>query len=153
MLLQSCSSQYDLHRLLQLLADVEKLKSNGEIRQSVAALTDLRAGAEATAWCLGAGPDFRKLSQLSRLLQGSEVGLPPRLLRCTSPSAQQEEFQVVVDALQATGRYSQARQVALLAGLSVHHLLLSQVCSTFKSRVFYTFNSDILVMFWFMIGE
>lgn len=32
-MLHRCSSQYDLHRLLQLLADVDKLlKSNGEIR-------------------------------------------------------------------------------------------------------------------------
>ncbi|XP_056243814.1 spatacsin isoform X2 [Seriola aureovittata] len=101
-MLQRCSSQYDLHRLLQLLADVDKLLKSS-------------------------GPDFRKLSQLSQLLQGSEVSLSPRLLQCTSPSVQQEEFQAAVDALQAEGRYSQARQVALLAGLPVHRLLLSQL--------------------------
>uniref|UniRef100_H3CAS0 SPG11 vesicle trafficking associated, spatacsin n=1 Tax=Tetraodon nigroviridis TaxID=99883 RepID=H3CAS0_TETNG len=100
-LLQRCSSQYDLHRLLQLLADVDKLKSNG--------------------------PDFRKLSQLSGLLRDSDLGLPPGLLQCTSPSVQQGELQAVVEALQARGRYSQARQVALLAGLSVQQLLLSQL--------------------------
>uniref|UniRef100_A0A3B4T348 SPG11 vesicle trafficking associated, spatacsin n=1 Tax=Seriola dumerili TaxID=41447 RepID=A0A3B4T348_SERDU len=100
-MLQRCSSQYDLHRLLQLLAGVDKL--------------------------LKSSPDFRKLSQLSQLLQGSEVSLSPRLLQCTSPSVQQEEFQAAVDALQAAGRYSQARQVALLAGLPVHRLLLSQL--------------------------
>uniref|UniRef100_A0A8C2Z1E5 SPG11 vesicle trafficking associated, spatacsin n=1 Tax=Cyclopterus lumpus TaxID=8103 RepID=A0A8C2Z1E5_CYCLU len=50
--------------------------------------------------------------------------LSPRLLQCSSPSVQQEEFQAAVDALQARGRYSQARQVALLAGLPVHRLLL-----------------------------
>ncbi|XP_053282674.1 spatacsin [Pleuronectes platessa] len=101
-MLQRCSSQYDLHRLLQLLADVDKLlKSNG--------------------------PDFRKLSRLSQLLQGSDVSLSPRLLQCSSPSVQQEEFQAAVDALQARGRYTQARKVALLADLPVHHLLLSQV--------------------------
>ncbi|GAA6229551.1 spatacsin-like [Lates japonicus] len=108
-MLQHCSSQYDLHRLLQLLADVDKLlKSNG--------------------------PDFRKLSQLSQLLQGSEVSLSPRLLQCTSPSVQQEEFQAAVDALQARGRYSQAREVALLAGLSVHRLLLSQLLQEVNSQ-------------------
>uniref|UniRef100_A0AAQ4R0Y5 SPG11 vesicle trafficking associated, spatacsin n=1 Tax=Gasterosteus aculeatus aculeatus TaxID=481459 RepID=A0AAQ4R0Y5_GASAC len=101
-MLQRCTSQFDLHRLLLLLADVDKLlKSNG--------------------------PDFRKLSQLSMLLQGSEVNLSPRLLQCSSPSVQQEEFQAAVDALQAAGRYSQARQVALLAGLPVHRLLLNQL--------------------------
>lgn len=77
------------------------------------------------------GPDIRKLSQLSQLLQGSEVELPPRLLQCTSASVQQEEFQAIVEALQARERYSQARQVAQLTGLPVHHLLLSQVwCTT-----------------------
>ncbi|KAG7470446.1 hypothetical protein JOB18_007179, partial [Solea senegalensis] len=108
-MLQRCSSQYDLHRLLQLLADVDKLlKSNG--------------------------PDFRKLSQLSQLLQGSEVSLSPRLLQCTSPSVQQEEFQAAVDALQARGRYSQARQVAQLAGLPVQHLLLNQLLQEVNSQ-------------------
>ncbi|MEQ2271641.1 hypothetical protein XENORESO_007068, partial [Xenotaenia resolanae] len=101
-MLQCCSSQYDLHRLLQLLADVDKLlKSNG--------------------------PDFRKLSQLSKLLQGSGVTLPQRLLQCIPPSIQQEEFQLIVDALQTGGHYSQARQVAELGDLPVHRLLLSQV--------------------------
>ncbi|XP_059190874.1 spatacsin [Centropristis striata] len=108
-MLQRCSSQYDLHRLLQLLADVDKLlKSNG--------------------------PDFRKLSQLSQLLQGSEVSLSPRLLQCSSPSVQQEEFQAAVDALQARGRFSQARQVALLAGLPIHRLLLNQLLQEVKSQ-------------------
>lgn len=82
--------------------------------------------------CLG--PDFRKLSQLSELLQGSGVSLSPRLLQSCPPSVQQEEFQAAVDALQTRGRYSQARQVALLAGLPVHRLLLSQVDSTATSQ-------------------
>lgn len=35
-MLQRCSSQYDLHRLLQLLADVDKLlKSNGETGETM----------------------------------------------------------------------------------------------------------------------
>lgn len=76
------------------------------------------------------GPDFRKLNQLSQLLQGSEVSISPRLLQSSSPSVQQEEFQATVDALQARGCYSQARQVAQLAGLPVHRLLLSQVRPT-----------------------
>lgn len=101
-MLQRCSSQFDLHRLLQLLADVGKLlRSNG--------------------------PDFRKLSQLSQALQGSDVSLSRRLLQCTFPSDQQEELQALVDALQSRGLYSQARQVSQLAGLPVHRLLLSQL--------------------------
>ncbi|PWA19897.1 hypothetical protein CCH79_00016604, partial [Gambusia affinis] len=101
-MLLRCSSQYDLHQLLQLLADVDKLlKSNG--------------------------PDFRKLSQLSQLLQGTGVTLSQNLLHCIPPSVQQEEFQLIVDALQTGGHYSQARQVAALAGLPVHRLLMSQL--------------------------
>uniref|UniRef100_A0A3Q1GBL6 SPG11 vesicle trafficking associated, spatacsin n=1 Tax=Acanthochromis polyacanthus TaxID=80966 RepID=A0A3Q1GBL6_9TELE len=97
-MLQRCSSQYDLHRLLQLLADVDKLlKSNG--------------------------PDFRKLSQLSQLLQGSEVSLSPRLLQCSPPSIQQVEFQATVEALQAKGHYSQARQVALVNCLNFNGIV------------------------------
>ncbi|KAM9854856.1 spatacsin [Aulostomus maculatus] len=108
-MLQRCSSQYDLHRLLQLLAGVDKLlKSNG--------------------------PDFKKLSQLSELLQGSEISVSPQLLQCTSPSIQEEEFQAAVDALQTRGRYSQARQVALLAGLPVHRLLLRQLLQEVNSQ-------------------
>ncbi|XP_037539687.1 spatacsin [Nematolebias whitei] len=108
-MLQRCSSQYDLHRLLQLLADVDNiLKSTG--------------------------PDFRKLSQLSQLLQGLEVKLPSRLLQCTSSSVQQEELQLIVDALQTRGLYSHAREVALLAGLPVHQLLLNQVSQEVNSQ-------------------
>ncbi|TNN00676.1 hypothetical protein fugu_011922 [Takifugu bimaculatus] len=78
-MLQRCSSQFDLHRLLQLLADVDKLlKSNA--------------------------------------------------------SVQQEEFQAIVEALQARGRYSQARQVAQLAGLSIQQLLLSQLLQEVNSQ-------------------
>lgn len=73
------------------------------------------------------GLDFRKLSQLSQLLQGSDITLSPRLLQSTSASDQQEELQAIVDTLQARGRYAQARQVSQLAGLPVHSLLLSQV--------------------------
>uniref|UniRef100_A0AAV2KZZ4 Spatacsin C-terminal domain-containing protein n=1 Tax=Knipowitschia caucasica TaxID=637954 RepID=A0AAV2KZZ4_KNICA len=101
-ILQRCSSQFDLHRLLQLLADVNKLLKSS-------------------------GPDFRKLSQLSGLLQGSDVSLSPRLLQCTSPSDQQEELQIIVDQLQSRGRYSQAREVSQLAGLPLHRLLLRQL--------------------------
>ncbi|XP_072242589.1 spatacsin [Leuresthes tenuis] len=108
-MLQRCSSQYDLHQLLQLLADVDRLlKSNG--------------------------PDFRKLSQLSQLLQGTGISVSPRLLQCTSPTIQQEEFQVTVDALQSRGCYCQARQTAQLAGLPIHPLLLNQLLQESKSQ-------------------
>lgn len=104
-----------------------------------------------TSSCVS-GPDFRMLSQLSQLLQDSDLTLSPRLLQCTSPSVQQEEFQATVDALQARGRYTQARQVAELAGLPVHHLLLGQVWDTvdFRSRLLWIevclfFNFELCV--------
>lgn len=124
-MLQRCSSQYDIHRLLQLLADVDKLlKSNGELCSCPLHQLSGRSFSFSLSF---EGPDFRKLNQLSQLLQGSEVSISPRLLQSSSPSVQQEEFQATVDALQARGCYSRARQVAQLAGLPVHRLLLSQV--------------------------
>ncbi|XP_071396298.1 spatacsin [Centroberyx affinis] len=108
-MLRSCSSRFDLHRLLLLLADVDKmLKSNG--------------------------PDFRKLSQLSELLQGSEVSVSPRLLQSVSSSVQQEELQAAVERLQAAGRYGRARRVAQLAGLPGHRLLLRQLVQEVNSQ-------------------
>lgn len=128
-MLQRCSSQYDIHRLLQLLADVDKLlKSNGELCPTVCSCPLHQLSGRSFSFSLSfEGPDFRKLNQLSQLLQGSEVSISPRLLQSSSASVQQEEFQATVDALQARGCYSRARQVAQLAGLPVHRLLLSQV--------------------------
>ncbi|KAM4619363.1 spatacsin isoform 2-T2 [Polymixia lowei] len=108
-LLQQSSSQYDLHRLLLLLADVEHLlKSNG--------------------------PDFKKLSRLSQVLQGSSVALPHRLLQTCSPDLLQEEYQATVKHLQDQGLFSKARQVAELADLPVHSLLINQLLQDVKSQ-------------------
>lgn len=49
-----------------------------------------------------------------------------------------------MEALQARGRYSQARQVSVLAGLPVHRLLLSQVRST-STR---TPHPTVLMVYW-----
>ncbi|XP_056138328.1 spatacsin [Lampris incognitus] len=101
-MMQRCSSQYDLHKLLQLLAEVERLlKSNG--------------------------PDFKQLSQLSELVQGTSVSVSPRLLQSCSPEVERAEYQDMVLQLQARGLFNQARQVAELAGLPIDSLLISQL--------------------------
>ncbi|XP_077566374.1 spatacsin [Stigmatopora nigra] len=95
-------SPFELRRLLQVLADAGDIMSKNT------------------------GPDFKKLSQLSDILQGSGVGVSPRLLHCDC-SVQQEEFQATVDTLQARGFYKQARRVAALAQLPVQRLLMCQL--------------------------
>ncbi|XP_077424226.1 spatacsin isoform X2 [Vanacampus margaritifer] len=102
LLCQRMSSHFELRRLLQVLADGDMMSKDS-------------------------GPDFRKLSQLSDLLQGSGVCVSPGLLKCNSSSVQQEEFQATVDALQASGFYQQARGVATLAQLPVQRLLMCQL--------------------------
>ncbi|KAM6973367.1 spatacsin [Aplochiton taeniatus] len=101
-MVQQCSTRYELRRLLQLLADMDRLlKSNG--------------------------PDFKKLSQLSQVLQDSSVCLSPGLLESYSPDGLQEECQSILQQLQAAGRFSQARQVAHLAGLPIDGLVVNEL--------------------------
>ncbi|XP_061669465.1 spatacsin isoform X2 [Syngnathoides biaculeatus] len=95
-------SHFELRRLLQVLADVDMMNKDN-------------------------GPDFRKLSRLSDLLQGSGVAVSPRLLQCNSASIQQEELQATVDALQARGFYARAQSVATVAQLPVQRLLMCQL--------------------------
>ncbi|XP_019712775.1 spatacsin isoform X1 [Hippocampus comes] len=102
LLCQRTCSHFELRRLLQVLADGDMMSKDS-------------------------GPDFRKLSQLSELLQGSGVCVSPKLLQCNSSSVQQEEFQAIVDALQAGGYYAKARSVATLAQLPVQRLLMCQL--------------------------
>uniref|UniRef100_A0A665VWI5 Spatacsin C-terminal domain-containing protein n=1 Tax=Echeneis naucrates TaxID=173247 RepID=A0A665VWI5_ECHNA len=122
-------------KLLDFQRTLITVSPPGTLQRSVRPGPDVALGfTDTISLCVSVGPDFRKLSQLSQLLQGSEVILSPRLLQCSSPAVQQEEFQAAVDALQARGRYSQARQVALLAGLPVHRLLLSQLLQEVNSQ-------------------
>ncbi|XP_061138808.1 spatacsin [Syngnathus typhle] len=102
LLCQRTCSHFELQRLLRVLADGDMMSKDS-------------------------GPDFKKLSQLSDLLQGSGVCVRPKLLQCNSSSVQQEEFQATIDALQASGFYAQARSVATLAQLPVQRLLMCQL--------------------------
>ncbi|CAB1323584.1 unnamed protein product [Coregonus sp. 'balchen'] len=103
-MMQQCSTQYELRRLLQLLADMERLlKSNG--------------------------PDFKKLSLLSQVLQDTSVSLSPRLLESYSPDILQGECQSMLEKLQDSGLFHKARQVAELAGLPIDSLVINEVSS------------------------
>uniref|UniRef100_A0A4W4GRA6 Spatacsin C-terminal domain-containing protein n=1 Tax=Electrophorus electricus TaxID=8005 RepID=A0A4W4GRA6_ELEEL len=101
-LLQQCGTQYELHRLLQLLAEMEHLlKSNG--------------------------PDFKMLSQLSQILTDTPVSLSPCLLVDYSTACLQGECQSILEKLQELGLFSQARKVAELAGLSIDRLIINEL--------------------------
>lgn len=69
------------------------------------------------------------LSQLSQILQGTPVCLSPLLLERNSPDVLQGECQRMLQELQALGYFSQARQVADLAHLSIDTLVITEVSS------------------------
>ncbi|KAJ7998352.1 hypothetical protein DPEC_G00221810 [Dallia pectoralis] len=101
-MMQQCSNKYELRRLLQLLADMDRLlKSNG--------------------------PDFKKLSLLCKALQDTSVSLSPRLLESYSPDVLRSECQGMLEQLQARGLFRPARQVAELAGLPIDSLVISEL--------------------------
>ncbi|KAL4622742.1 spatacsin isoform X1 [Arapaima gigas] len=101
-MLQQCGTQYELRQLLHLLADVDHLlKSNG--------------------------PDFKKLSLLSEILQDTPVPLSPSLLEKYSSEALQGECSRIVEQLQACGLFSQARQVSELGSLPIDTLVISEL--------------------------
>ncbi|XP_061077139.1 spatacsin isoform X2 [Conger conger] len=106
--LQQCATQYELRKLLQLLADVEHLlKSNG--------------------------PDFKKLSQLSQILQDTPVPLSACLLESSSADVLQGECLSMLEQLQQNGLFAQARQVAELAGLSIDGVVINELLQDLRS--------------------
>lgn len=106
-LLQQCGTQYELCRLLQLLADMERmLKSNG--------------------------PDFKKLSLLSQILADTPVPLSPCLLENCTTKSLQRECQRMLEELQDLGLFPQARKVAELAGLPIDHLIINELLRDLK---------------------
>ncbi|MCI4381975.1 hypothetical protein PGIGA_G00258170 [Pangasianodon gigas] len=106
-LLQQCGTQYELCRLLQLLADMERmLKSNG--------------------------PDFKKLSQLSQILADTPVPLSPCLLENYTTKSLQRECQRMLEELQDLALFCQARKVAELAGLPIDRLIINELLRDLK---------------------
>uniref|UniRef100_A0A8C9VN21 SPG11 vesicle trafficking associated, spatacsin n=1 Tax=Scleropages formosus TaxID=113540 RepID=A0A8C9VN21_SCLFO len=101
-MLQQCTTQYELRQLLHLLADVDHLlKSNG--------------------------PDFKKLSLLSDILQDTPVPLGHTLLESYSPEALQGECSRIVEQLQAHGLFTQARRVSELGGLPIDTVVINEL--------------------------
>uniref|UniRef100_UPI00398F3600 spatacsin isoform X2 n=1 Tax=Pristiophorus japonicus TaxID=55135 RepID=UPI00398F3600 len=102
LMMQQCPTQYELGKLLQLLADVDcPVKSNG--------------------------PDFQKLSRLARLLQDTSVSIERSLLADYSIGTLQKVCGQILNQLQKKGLFALARQVADLAELPVDNLVVHEV--------------------------
>ncbi|XP_067827395.1 spatacsin [Heptranchias perlo] len=102
LMMQQCPTQYELGKLLQLLADVDcTLKSNG--------------------------PDFQKLSMLSQLLQDTSISIDHTLLVDYSTETLQDVCGQILNQLQKKGLFALARQVAGLAELPVDNLVIHEV--------------------------
>lgn len=74
-----------------------------------------------------AGPDFKKLSQLSQVLADTPVPLSACLLEDYSSSGLQRESRRMMDELQELGLFTQARRVAQLAELPIDCLIVNEV--------------------------
>ncbi|KAM9495528.1 spatacsin [Clarias gariepinus] len=106
-LLQQCGTQYELCRLLQLLADMDHmLKSNG--------------------------PDFKKLSRLSQILADTPVPLTQCLLENYTTEILQRECQIMLEELQGLDCFCHARKVAELAGLPIDRLIINELLRDLK---------------------
>ncbi|XP_067874312.1 spatacsin isoform X2 [Heterodontus francisci] len=102
LMMHQCPTQYELGKLLQLLADVDSaLKLNG--------------------------PDFRKLSRLSQLLQDTSIAIDRSLLVDYSTDTLKNVCLQILNQLQKKGLFALARQVADLAQLPVDNLVVHEV--------------------------
>ncbi|XP_059495149.1 spatacsin isoform X2 [Stegostoma tigrinum] len=105
LMIQQCPTQYELGKLLQILADVNcALKITEDF-----------------------GLDFRKLSRLSQLLQDTPISIDPSLLVDYSTGTLQNVCGKILDQLQKKGLLALARQVADLGQLPVDHLVVHEV--------------------------
>eukprot|EP00062_Callorhinchus_milii_P002122 gi/632938017/ref/XP_007903423.1/ PREDICTED: spatacsin [Callorhinchus milii] len=102
LMLQQCPTQYELGKLLNLLADVDGiLKLNG--------------------------PDFQKLSTLSHLLQDTDISIDRSLLTKYSTETLKSACGQILGQLQEKRLFALARQVAELAELPVDNLVVQEV--------------------------
>ncbi|XP_048471721.1 spatacsin [Rhincodon typus] len=105
LMIQQSPTQYELGKLLQILADVDcALKITEDF-----------------------GLDFRKLSRLSQLLQDTSISIDPSLLVDYSTGTLQNVCGQILDQLQKKGLLALARQVADLGQLPVDHLVVYEV--------------------------
>ncbi|XP_066052716.1 spatacsin isoform X2 [Chamaea fasciata] len=101
LMLQQCQTQYELGKLLQLLAAAENL------------LLD--------------GPHVRRLCALSEALRGSSISISRSILTSCSLEAFQGECSSILEQLQEEGMFSLAREVAALAELPVDSIVTHEV--------------------------
>ncbi|XP_078097319.1 spatacsin [Mustelus asterias] len=101
LMMQQCPTQYELGKLLQLLAEVDCV-------------------------LIINGPDFRRLSRLSQLLQDTPISIDRSLLINDSTDTLQNVCGKILDQLQKEGLFALARQVADLAKLPVDHLVVHE---------------------------
>ncbi|XP_028679448.2 spatacsin isoform X1 [Erpetoichthys calabaricus] len=112
LILQQCQTQYELRKVLQLLADTDSV------------------------WRCH-GPDFKKLSILSQILQDTTILIDLSLPKNYSTEALQKECQKILEQLLDAGLFALAGQVADLADLPVDRLVINQLLQelqTLKER-------------------
>ncbi|XP_072326506.1 spatacsin isoform X1 [Scyliorhinus torazame] len=108
LMMQQCPTQYELGKLLQLLAEVD------------------------CAFIIN-GPDFQRLSRLSQLLQDTSISIDRSLLINDNTDTLQNVCGKILDQLQKKGLFALARQVADLAQLPVDHLVVHEVTQELQS--------------------
>ncbi|KAG2471385.1 SPTCS protein, partial [Polypterus senegalus] len=112
LILQQCQTQYELRKVLQLLADTDSV------------------------WRCH-GPDFKKLSILSQILQDTTILIDLSLPKNYSIEALQKECQKILEQLLEARLFALARQVADLADLPIDRLVINQLLQelqTLKER-------------------
>ncbi|XP_067411554.1 spatacsin [Emydura macquarii macquarii] len=101
LMMQQCRTQYELGKLLQLFADMDKL--------------------------LPYGPDVKKLCALSQILKDSSITINRSILTSYDTENFQNECRSVLEQLQERGLFSLARKVAELAELPVDSVVVREV--------------------------
>ncbi|KAJ6662923.1 hypothetical protein lerEdw1_011127 [Lerista edwardsae] len=106
LMLLECRTQYELGKLLQLLAD--------------------------TGTALPHGPDMKKLSVLSCILKDSSISIDRAILRSYTPENFQKECGRILELLQERSSFSTARAVAELAELPVDNIIVQEVLQNLR---------------------
>ncbi|XP_042679854.1 spatacsin isoform X1 [Centrocercus urophasianus] len=101
LMLQQCRTEYELGKLLQLLAATDNLLLDGLY--------------------------VKKLYALSEILKGSSVPVNPSMLTRFSPETFQNECRSILEQLQEKGLFSLARKVAELAELPADSVVTREV--------------------------
>uniref|UniRef100_A0A8C3IRR4 SPG11 vesicle trafficking associated, spatacsin n=1 Tax=Chrysemys picta bellii TaxID=8478 RepID=A0A8C3IRR4_CHRPI len=101
LMMQQCRTQYELGKLLQLFADIDKL--------------------------LPDGPDVKKLCALSQILKDSSISINRSILTSYDAEHFQNECRSVLEQLQERGLFSLARKVAELGELPVDGVVIQEV--------------------------